>query len=363
MNMASSLVRPLLAVALLVVLGIALAQVGLFLHFVFTAPAPLVTEQTIIEVSRGHNPNSLARQLYSAGLIRNTTQFVWLGKLGRYWKQIKAGEYRLSPGMTPIEIFATLTSGISISYPVTIREGDNIFEISKNLASKNLKGGDRFLELCRDQQFIESLGLGTPLPPTLEGYLFPDTYHLNRAMSSEDIIRQMARRFLSAWSARYEDRARALGMTRHQVITLASMVEKETGAPHERPTISSVFHNRLRKKMRLQSDPTTIYGMWERYTGNIRKQDLQAKNPYNTYAIPALPIGPIGNPGMESIEAALFPEQSEYLYFVSRNDGTHIFSRTFKEHNDAVIRFQKDPRARQGKSWRDLRKQQAGTIR
>jgi UPF0755 protein len=167
------------------------------------------------------------------------------------------------------------------------------------------------------------------------------------------MIRQMTRHFLSFWGKEQELRAKELGMTRHQVITLASIIEKETGAPEERPLISSVFHNRLKKRMKLQSDPTTIYGMWERYRGKIHKSDLYVKNEYNTYFVTALPAGPIGNPGKEAIRAALYPSESPFFYFVSHNDGTHEFSRTFQEHNRAVQKFQVDPKAREGKSWRD----------
>jgi UPF0755 protein len=136
---------------------------------------------------------------------------------------------------------------------------------------------------------------------------------------------------------------------------MASVIEKETGASFERPIISSVFHNRLKKKMRIQSDPTVIYGIWERYTGNIRRTDLQTKTEYNTYTIPALPIGPISNPHPDSIRAALYPADSEFLYFVSKNDGTHVFSKTYQEHSDWVRKTQLNPKAKEGKSWRDLR--------
>jgi UPF0755 protein len=137
------------------------------------------------------------------------------------------------------------------------------------------------------------------------------------------------------------------------------MIEKETGAPEERPLISSVFHNRLEKKMRLQSDPTTIYGIWDRYQGNLHKADLLERNEYNTYQIPGLPIGPISNPGKEALEAALYPAKSPFLYFVSHNDGTHEFTSPYQDHQAAVRRFQLDPKAKSGKSWRDLAKRHA----
>jgi UPF0755 protein len=166
----------------------------------------------------------------------------------------------------------------------------------------------------------------------------------------------MVKRFSLAWSANEELRAKELGMTRDEIITLASIVEKETGAPEERPIIAGVFHNRLSKKMRLQSDPTTIYGIWSRYKGNLHKSDLLDPNPYNTYYVPALPAGPISNPGIESIRATLNPSIHHYLYFVSKNDGTHTFTSTYEDHSKAVTQFQLDRRAREGKSWRDLKR-------
>jgi UPF0755 protein len=144
-------------------------------------------------------------------------------------------------------------------------------------------------------------------------------------------------------------------LSKHEVIILASIVEKETGAKQERPAIAGVFTNRLKKRMRLESDPTTIYGIWSRYNGNIKKSDLLEKTPYNTYKIPALPLGPISNPSLEAIKAVLNPDQSKYLFFVSKNDGTHIFTENYKDHLQAVNDFQKNARARQGKSWRDLK--------
>lgn len=326
------------------------AQVALYS---FSPVAAGSREAVIVEVQKGQGPREIIRALESAGVVREAENFLWLGRITRQWKSIKAGEYGLNLGMTPIEIFATITSGISIHHPVTVREGENMYEIAASVASKNLVARERFLELCRDRQFIQSLQLGESGLISLEGYLYPDTYFFNRTMSPEEIIRVMVRHFLANWTVTEETRARALNLRRHEVMTLASIIEKETGAADERPLISSVFHNRLRKRMRLQSDPTTVYGIWERFTGNIRKADLQEATPYNTYVISGLPVGPISNPGKLAIQAALNPRDSDYLFFVSHNDGTHQFSRTFEEHSRAVTRFQLDPKARQGKSWRD----------
>jgi UPF0755 protein len=181
-------------------------------------------------------------------------------------------------------------------------------------------------------------------------------------MTQEEILKAMVKRFQSAWGPNDEQKARELGLTRDQVITLASIVEKETGAPEERPIIAGVFHNRLAKKMRLQSDPTTIYGIWSKYKGNLHKSDLLDPTPYNTYTVPALPAGPISNPGAEAIRATLNPAVHHYLYFVSKNDGTHIFTGTYEDHSKAVTQFQIDRKAREGKSWRDLKKRDATTA-
>ncbi len=308
----------------------------------------------VVEVRKGENPNDLAKSLAASGVISNSKSFIWFGRLSRQWKNVKAGEYRVTSAMSPVEIFTILTSGISIAHPLTIREGENIYEIGAEMEAKKLSAPSRFVTLCTNPEFILSLGLFRDQPPpTLEGYIFPDTYFFNRSMTEADMIRQMVRHFFEFWGPTEEKRAAQLGLSRHQVITLASIVEKETGAPEERGMISSVFYNRLQKKMRLQSDPTTIYGMWSRYRGKIHKEDLSAKNSYNTYFIPGLPIGPIANPGKEAIHATLFPSETPFFYFVSHNDGTHQFSRTFEEHDRAVKKFQVDPKAREGKSWRD----------
>lgn len=317
----------------------------------------------IIEVHRGMPPKEIAKALKDQMIICSDTQFLRLGRITRSWARLKAGEYQVTSAMTPIKLFSVLASGISVPHPITLREGENTFEIAGDLDSKGLASKETLLALIKNQKFIDSLWnsleLQGPAPASLEGYLYPDTYYLNKTLTPEEILKQMVRRFKSAWTPEEGARARVLGLTRHEIITLASIIEKETGAPQERPMISSVFHNRLKKHMRLQSDPTIIYGIWSRYDGNLHKADILSPTPYNTYVIPALPVGPIGNPGKDSIHAALYPDTSDFLFFVSQNDGTHRFSRDLKEHTDAVRRFQLDPKARQGKSWRDLKKAKA----
>ena len=290
-------------------------------------------------------------------MISDYISFYWLGRVTSQFQKLKAGEYFIHSQQTPLEIFRILRSGISLSRSFTVPEGWNIYEIANLTEAKEFGSKKLFLELVRDPDLIAKTGLPLPYPDTLEGYLFPDTYQFSKNQSLEQIILTMVRRFLEVWQPIWNVRAAELGFSMNEVVTLASVVEKETGDAFERPLISGVFHNRLKKRMRLQSDPTTIYGIWQRYDGNLHKSDLLEQTPYNTYAIRALPVGPISNPGKEALRAALYPEQTQDLYFVSKNDGTHVFSATLQQHNAAVRFFQMNPKAREGKSWRDLKKQ------
>ena len=339
-----------------ILIGAALWVGGSFLLFQST-PVSVVEapkRELVLLISRGTTPNEISKSLYEYGIISDARKFFWVGKLEKRWNRIKAGEYRIDSSMAPTQIFQILESGVSITYPVTIQEGDNIFEISKKLSATGLVSKDEILARVRDRKLIAEIAPSGA--SSLEGYLFPDTYHITRLQTPDDLIRMMTRRFKEIWTSEMDQQAAALGMTKHEVVTLASIIEKETGAANERPRISSVFHNRLKKRMRLQSDPTTIYGIYERYTGNLKTADLRTYTPYNTYSIPALPIGPIGNPGAEALNAALSPDRTDYLFFVSHNDGTHEFTRSYSEHLAAVRKFQLDPNARKGKSWRDLRR-------
>ena len=353
-----------LATMILLTAGIFTVQAMRFVWFALSpAVSPTKTSMTgekaepkFIIVNRRESASQLTKTLESNGLVSDGRKFMWLGRLTREFNSVKAGEYAISSDMSPFQILNVLTSGISVNHPVTVREGENMYEIADDIQAKGLAKKERFIALCKDRKFMATLGIKDPLPPSLEGFLFPDTYFFNRTMQAEDLARQMYRRFTVSWGPSEEKRAQELGMNRNQVITLASIIEKETGAPEERPLISSVFHNRIRKKMRLQSDPTTIYGMWDRYEGKIHVSDLQEQNEYNTYTIPGLPVGPISNPGKNSIQAALYPSQSTFLFFVSHNNGTHEFTNSLEDHQRAVRKFQLDPKAREGKSWRDLKK-------
>ncbi len=348
------------AIFALVCVALLFGGLGFFFRTALQPYQPQNTARAIIEVDRGQGPGAISRQLEAMQIVRNAKIFQYYGKFRGSWAKMKAGEYELSPSMTPAQIFDIFASGVSVARPFLVREGENLYEVADAIAAKGYGSKERFLKLARDPKFIATLAL-VPPPKTLEGYLFPDTYLLQRKMTQEEILRTMVKRFANAWTANDDQRAKELGMTRDEIITLASVVEKETGAPSERPIIAGVFHNRLKKKMKLQSDPTTIYGIWARYRGNLHKSDLSDPNPYNTYYIAALPAGPISNPGIEAIRATLNPAQHNYLYFVSKNDGTHEFTSTYGDHEKAVAKFQLDAKAREGKSWRDLKRNAAST--
>jgi UPF0755 protein len=289
------------------------------------------------EIANDESLTHVASRLASDGLIRNRTYFVIFGRLTGSERQLKPGEYALSPSMRPLEILDRFRRGLVVLHPVTIPEGYSVRQIAEVFREARVGDPEELISLSESPAFIRELGLDVP---TLEGYLFPDTYAFPRHIATADIVRQMVRRFQETYQSVWAARADGLGLTQHQVVTLASIIEKETGAGIERPIISAVFHNRLRLRMPLQSDPTVIYPIKD-FDGNLRKVDLIRDNPYNTYRRRGLPPGPIASPGRAALEAALYPSPVDYLYFVARNDGTHHFSRTLREHNKAVDQYQR----------------------
>lgn len=345
------------------ILGLLLALLGIvaaflvfaFFRFAITPKTQETSPPVVIEVSKKSTISEVAKDLAEKGVIESETAFRWLGRLTRRGAKLRQGEYAVSASQSPMRIYEILSSGKSILHSLTIPEGTNMYEIAGFVEEKGIAEKAKFLEICKSRSRLREFGIDDADAVSFEGYLFPDTYAYNKFSKVDDLIRQMVRKLLSLWGEKERLRAAELGMSRYQVLTLASIIEKETGARSERPLISGVFHNRLKKRMRLQSDPTTIYGIWERYAGNLHRSDLTEPTPYNTYTVAALPMGPIGNPGRESIQAALYPAETEALYFVSRNDGTHIFSKTLNDHNRAVRDFQINSKAREGKSWRQLK--------
>ena len=320
------------------ILATALSAGGFYFwmqRFLATPPAADHT-QTIFTIESGQGLSVIARNLASQGLITDPLRFKLYARYKKAGTRLKAGEYQLSRNATPDKILAHLVSGKVKLYRFTIPEGLNMEEIAGVVEKAGICTSKTFLALCRDREFIRELGLPVL---SLEGYLFPDTYLYPKTASCRQIILQMVQGFNRVFTAEWRQRAKALGYSVHEIVTLASIIEKETGKADERPLISSVFHNRLKRGMKLESDPTVIYGQ-EDYHGRIRYKHLRRVTPYNTYQIQGLPLGPIASPGEQALQAALYPAETNFLFFVSKNDTTHHFSRTLKEHNRAVRRYQ-----------------------
>ncbi|MBI5063859.1 MAG: endolytic transglycosylase MltG [Desulfatitalea sp.] len=290
----------------------------------------------VISVAPGQSFTQLTGELSRHNIISSKYRFRLLARLRGEDKQLKAGEYALASSMTPLQVLDALVRNKVLQYRLTVPEGFNLAQIAAEIARLDLADAAVFKDLVHDPNLAASLGYRAD---SLEGYLYPETYYFAKDVTPRKIIETMVRRFDAQFPEAWRQRAAQLKMSVHQVVTLASIIEKETGAPQERPLISSVFHNRLKKKMRLESDPTVIYGIKD-FDGNLTRNHLITPSPYNTYLIAALPSGPIANPGRAAIEAALFPVQSDFLYFVSKQDGTHTFSRTYREHSAAVRKYQ-----------------------
>ncbi len=283
----------------------------------------------------GSGIRRLAEELKSGGVIRSSWHFVLLTRLRGQAHRLKAGEYRFNDGMTPRQILEKLASGDVDYRKFALPEGYSIYQAAELLEQKGYFKRDEFLAECRNAALLSRLGAGRQ---TVEGYLYPATYNLSRGGSAAQLIAMMIEQFEKKYAALPGVGGSDAGMSRHEVVTLASMIEKEAVSEEEKPLISSVFHNRLRIGMPLQSDPTAVYGV-RAFQGKVTKADIQRPTPYNTYLMRGLPPGPIGNPGSGAILAALKPSRTDYLYFVARQDGTHQFSRTLEEHNRAVDRY------------------------
>ncbi len=306
--------------------------------FIYTGKPASINDHTeqIVIINSGQAFKSFSAELHKNGVIKDLYKFNLFARIKGYDKKIKAGEYLLSASMTPYEILQILTAGKVFLHKITIPEGYNIRQIASVIAMAGLCAETKFTVAAIDSSFVRNEGINAE---TFEGYLFPDTYFFSKDVSPEKIISAMVKRFRSVFTPFFKKQAKKLGLSVHQTVTLASMIEKETGDPGERSIISSVFHNRLKKKMRLASDPTVIYGIKD-FDGNIKKRHLETSTPYNTYKIKGLPPGPIANPGIKAIEAALFPADTNFLYFVSKKDNTHEFSTNIREHNKAVRKYQ-----------------------
>jgi UPF0755 protein len=276
--------------------------------------------------------------LEKSGLIKHNYLFYFLVISRNAQGHIRAGEYELATSMSPMEIISKLVKGDIIAYPVTFPEDYTVREIAARLAAFKLVEENAFLSLSSDTKFLAPLGIEGA---SAEGYLYPDTYKFDKSMDAKDIMRIMVNQFWKMFTPKMRKRADELGMTIPQIITMASIIGKESGYKDEKPSVSAVFHNRMRKGMKLQSDPTSIYDL-KYFSGTIKRKHLMRNTPYNTYVINGLPPGPIANPAIDSLNAALYPAPVDYLYFVSNNNGSHQFSSNLSAHNKAVLKYQNE---------------------
>lgn len=329
-------------IAFLSVLTVALTVlISLFSYNLYTyynSPAGENNAEKIFVVKPGQGFSSVTAKLVREKLIVSPEKFKIVGALTGDDKKVKAGEYLFSMSMSPRQIITLLKKGKVHLYKMTVPEGYNIYQVAEVVANSGFGLKDDFIIAAKNAKLMAKNGLPDSAE-TFEGYLFPDTYSFPRGVKHSEIIRVMYDRFRSVYKTEWTQRARKMGFTRHEIITLASIIEKETGDARERPVISSVFHNRLKKRMRLETDPTVIYGI-KNFDGNITKKHLREKTPYNTYRMRGLPPGPIANPGIKAIEAALYPADTDYLFFVSKKDTTHQFSTNIRDHINSVRKYQ-----------------------
>jgi UPF0755 protein len=326
--------RGALLLTAIALLGAGAAAIAL--HHALSPSDPDAGE-VFFTVAPGDSLGAIAHKLEAGGLVRSAVAVEWIARLRGLNSSLRAGEYALSAADSPSAILSHLASGETVGHTVVLPEGFTAAQIGARLASAGLVDEADFARAVHDPKLIASFGIEAQ---SLEGYLFPETYLLPKGLGADELVRVFVQQLLDVWRE-LEPLAVQQGLSLHEVVTLASIVEKETGAPEERGLVAAVFRNRLRRGMRLDSDPTVIYGIKD-FDGNLRRRDLEDEsNRYNTYRIAALPPGPIASPGEASLRAVVTPAASKHLYFVGRNDGTHVFSSSLKEHARAVERYQK----------------------
>jgi UPF0755 protein len=319
-------------IASLLIGGILLLT-GILIYF--NSPPYMMQDEKIL-IKEGDTLKSVSAKLKGLNLIKSS-RFITL--YGRVTAQtnIKPGKYLIYRGLTATEIIRKIVRGDYLRKKVTIPEGYNIYQIAERLSSNDITDYKDFIFFSSDQGFLRSIGINESLA---EGYLFPDTYTLPEASDARNIITIMFRRFKGMANTIDITTMKSFRLNLHQLLTLASMIEKEARKPHERVYISAVFHNRLRRGMKFDCDPTIRYAV-KKFKGSITQSDLEFNSPYNTYIRRGFPPTPICSPGLDSIRAALQPARVSFLYFVSRNDGSHYFSSNLREHNRAVEYYQK----------------------
>jgi UPF0755 protein len=294
----------------------------------------------LVDIPTGASFVKTTEILNRAGLVKSRFLFYCLALTKQATRSIRAGEYEFNDTMTPGAVIDKLLRGEIKCYRITIPEDFTIKEIAERLAEFRLIDEKIFMALAYDRDFLGTLGIKAK---SIEGYLFPETYILDRSMSTRQIMKIMVSQFWKRVTPEMVQRAQELGFDVNQFVTFASIVGKESGNQPEKPMIAAVFYNRLRKRMPLQSDPTAVYDL-EDFNGKVRRSHLKRNSPYNTYIIRGLPPGPIANPGIDSLNATLNPAQVNYLYFVSKKDGSHYFSASLDKHNEAINHYRNNKR-------------------
>lgn len=317
--------------AALLVIGL-VAVAGVAGYWVFLAPGPPLSPPAMVSIKKGDTIATIAGRLQHAGVVRSGLAWRLLGRASGQAQRLQPGDYLWHGGETPAEVLRHIVHGDYMVVIITIPEGLTVRQIGERMEHAGLGCAVAFELAARDSDLTRALGLQ---PLGAEGYLFPATYRFSPLATTDFIIGTMLARFYANLTSATEERAFALGLTMNQVVTLASIVEKEAHQAQERPLIAGVFYNRMRFHMPLQSDPTAQYGL-EEVPAQTAAQAVHTPSAFNTYDFVGLPPGPIANPGWASIEAALYPALSNYLYFVARKDGTHIFSRSLAEHIRAI---------------------------
>ena len=295
--------------------------------------------EVFVDIPSGSGPNRIGEQLVDAGVVRDPITFRAALLISGRARALKAGEYRFNEPIHALDVIDKIARGDVYKRLITFREGLTIAEMAQLFEERGFGTAADFQKAAGNAQLIADLD---PAAPDLEGYLFPETYSLPRRTPAGDVITQMVTGFRNALSLETQTAAKAAGLSMRELVTLASLVEKETGAANERPLVAAVYRNRMKLGMGMQADPTVIYALTKagRYKGNLSRENLQFDSPYNTYKYAGLPPGPIAAPGRASLDAAAKPADVDYLYFVSKNDGTHVFASTLAEHNRNVQTWQ-----------------------
>ncbi len=312
---------------------------GAFLSRELTAPLRPDAKPEELEVARGWTGTRVARELERRQILRYGWTLKILSRLSWDRGAIQAGVFELSASMSPVELFQRLRHGKTVLRPYTVPEGLTMHQVARLLAKEGLGGEDEFLGLFQDPQLARNLGVPQK---NLEGYLLPETYHFPDGVSARKVVETMVQQHLKSLPPDYREQEKKLGLTHHQLVTLASLVEAETPLDEEKPLVAEVFYTRHKLKRRLQCDPTTVYGI-RGFKPPILKRHLKLDHPYNTYIYPGLPPGPIGNPGEQALLASLAPAHEKNFYFVAKGDGSrgHTFSKTLKQHNRAARLYRK----------------------